>query len=140
MLPARLPVQTCLISVPWASGASPASIGAVSRLAITTRTRCRGRLPSEVRGEKGAVEASAPGTRVEVEGLFYNTPAMKFCALPPPNFPPSQRWCTGSVGPPHSLSFHNGKLVLVSPGAGSLRMYCRVAGTDIGAFWNAISP
>lgn len=121
-------------------GEALASIGAVSRLAITTRTRdavagCR----LEVRGgEKGAVEAtsSPQGTRVEVEGLFYNTPArMKFLRTPATEFSAIAEVVHRQVLARPGIRFrlsHNGKLVLVSPGAGSLvdAIAC-VAGTDI---------
>ncbi len=58
------------------------SIGAVSRLAITTRQRGGDAVRLSVEGgDKGAVEPASlnPGTRVEVRDLFFATPArLKF--------------------------------------------------------------
>ncbi len=63
------------------------SIAAVSRLSVTSRTRCADsawRLQVEG-GAIGAVEPAAlpPGTRIEVRDLFYATPArLKFLKAP----------------------------------------------------------
>lgn len=121
-------------------GEALASIGAVARLTITTRAQdavagCRLVVQG---GEKGAVEpaASSRGTRVEVEGLFYNTPARKkFLRTPATEFAAIAEVVHQQVLARPGIRFrlsHNGKLVLTSPGTGSLvdAIAC-VAGTDI---------
>lgn len=121
-------------------GEALASIGAVSHLSITTRTT-QGIAGSRLEvkgGEKGEVEpASSPqGTRIEVAGLFYNTPArMKFLRKPATEFSTIAEVVHQKVLARPGIRFklsHNGKSSLMSPGTGSLMdsIAC-VAGTDI---------
>lgn len=121
-------------------GEALASIGAVSQLTITTRTKeaVAGSRLAVRGGEKGEVEpASSPqGTQTAVEDIFYNTPArMKFLRKPATEFSAIAEVVHQQILAQPGIRFrlsHNGRAILTSPGTGSLvdSIAC-LAGTEI---------
>ena len=121
-------------------GEALASIGAVSKLTITTRRRedVAGSSLEVLGGEQGEVKpaASPQGTRIEVRDLFFNTPARKkFLRKSSTEFTAIAEVVHQLLLAKPGISFklhHNGKMVLSSPGSGSLRdaIAC-LAGTAI---------
>lgn len=121
-------------------GEALASIGAVSEMTITSRTKnaVEGSTLVVRGGDKGKVQpASSPvGTRVTVENLFYNTPARKkFLRTRGTEFS-----AISEVVQQHILAWpeirfklqHNGRAILSSPGTGSsVDAIASVAGTEI---------
>lgn len=109
-------------------GEALASIGAISAMTITTRTKnALGGSKLFVRGgEKGEVQsASSPvGTKITVTDLFFNTPARKkFLRKASTEFTAIHEVCQQQVLAAPGIRFkllHNGKSVLVAPGNGSL--------------------
>lgn len=121
-------------------GEALASIGAISVMTITTRTKASAQGSKLVvrGGEKGEVQpASSPvGTRIAVSDLFFNTPARKkFLRRSATEF-------SAIVEVIHQLILawpgtrfklvHNDKTVVASPGTGSLvDAVASLAGTDV---------
>ena len=99
---------------------------------------CRRQLPGGLGGEQGEVKpaASPQGTRIEVRDLFFNTPARKkFLRKSSTEFTAIAEVVHQLLLAKPGISFklhHNGKMVLSSPGSGSLRdaIAC-LAGTAI---------
>lgn len=121
-------------------GEALASIGAVSVMTITSRTQSAvGGCQLVVQGgDKGVVQpASSPqGTKITVENLFYNTPARKkFLRTQGVEFSAISEVIHQQILAWPGIRFklqHNGKLVLTSPGTGSLTdAIASIAGTDI---------
>jgi len=121
-------------------GEALASIGAISIMTITTRTKhsVGGSKLVVQGGEKGEVQpASSPvGTRISVGDLFFNTPARKkFLRKSTTEFTAIVEIIHQLVLAGPSIRFkllHNDKTVLISPGTGSLvdAIAC-LAGTEI---------
>lgn len=121
-------------------GEALASIGAVAKLTITARTKedVGGSRLEVNAGEKGEAQAaSSPvGTRIEVAELFFNTPARKkFLRKASTEFSAIADAVHEQVLARPGIRFklsHNGKVILASPGTGSLvdAIAC-LAGTEI---------
>ncbi len=121
-------------------GEALASIGAVSVMTITARTResVAGSTLTVTGGKQSEVQpaASPAGTRIVVEDMFFNTPARKkFLRKPATEFAAIAETVHEQVLARPGVSFklfNNGKTVLSSPGTGSLvdAIAC-LAGTEI---------
>ena len=121
-------------------GEALASIGAVSTMTITSGQRqdVAGSTLTVTGGEQGAVEPAAnpAGTKIEVENLFFNTPARKkFLRKPAAEYAAIAEIVHQQVLAQPGIRFklfHNGKPALSSPGTGSLTdSIASLAGTEI---------